>query len=112
MRRPWPIGRLLHEKKIRKKILITKLLYAADSLCTYTQNLHTKIFGSYGKKIPLRYAYIYTSGDINKRVDVSVHGLEVGIEIHTFLTSARHANKWTASNLSRFAPVSHRKEYA
>ena len=85
-------------------------------LCVHTQKQITpKIFLSYLNKTPLRYAHIYIPGDINRR-DVSVYVLEaygeVGIEIHAFLISARHANKWRASSLSLFAPDFHGKEGA
>ena len=63
------------------------------------------------KKTPLRYAYIYIPGDINRGEDVSVYGLkaygEVVIEIHAFLISTGHANNWRASSLRRFAAGSH-----
>jgi hypothetical protein len=78
---------------------------------TYTHKLHTKSFPSYLNKTPLIYAYIFISGDINRRGDVSVYGLkaygEVGIENDAFLISAQHANKWRALSLGRFAPGFH-----
>jgi hypothetical protein len=58
-----------------------------------------------------RYAYIYITGDINRRGDVFVDGLkaceEVGKKIHTFLISALRADKWKVSSLSRLAPGFH-----